>query len=72
MIANNKALEWKSSQEIINESDELTNQLAVSKADWKHQDLALNQVAYDDSTMPTPVCSCTGVLRQCYKWGNGG
>ena len=72
MIANNKALEWKSSQEIINESDELTKQLAVSKADWKPQDLALNQVAYDDSTMPAPVCSCTGVLRQCYKWGNGG
>ncbi|CAL5204940.1 unnamed protein product [Lathyrus oleraceus] len=72
MIANNKALEWKSSQEIINERDELTKQLAVSKADWKPQDLALNQVAYDDSTTPAPVCSCTGILRQCYKWGNGG
>ncbi|KAI5444529.1 hypothetical protein KIW84_012966 [Lathyrus oleraceus] len=68
MIANNKALEWKSSQEIINESDELNKQLVVSKADWKPQDLALNQVAYDDSTMPALVCSCTGVLRQCYKW----
>ncbi|ERN14459.1 hypothetical protein AMTR_s00185p00053620 [Amborella trichopoda] len=22
--------------------------------------------------MPIPVCSCTGVLQQCYKWGNGG
>ncbi|PIN01237.1 hypothetical protein CDL12_26263 [Handroanthus impetiginosus] len=22
--------------------------------------------------MPVPVCSCTGVLRPCYKWGNGG
>ncbi|XP_058725355.1 protein BASIC PENTACYSTEINE6 [Vicia villosa] len=72
MFANDKAHEWKSSQEIINESDDLNKQLAVSKADWKPQDLALNQVAYDDSTMPAPVCSCTGVLRQCYKWGNGG
>ncbi|KAI5390833.1 hypothetical protein KIW84_075932 [Lathyrus oleraceus] len=72
MIANNKAFEWKSSQEIISESDELTKQLAVSKADWKPQDLALNQVAYDDSTMPAPVCSCTGILRKCYEWGNGG
>ncbi|CAI8614444.1 unnamed protein product [Vicia faba] len=72
MFANDKALEWKNSQEIINESDDLKKQLVVSKADWKPQDLALNQVAYDDSTMPAPVCSCTGVLRQCYKWGNGG
>ncbi|KAG6588409.1 Protein BASIC PENTACYSTEINE4, partial [Cucurbita argyrosperma subsp. sororia] len=20
----------------------------------------------------TPICSCTGLARQCYKWGNGG
>ncbi|CAA0841198.1 Protein BASIC PENTACYSTEINE6 [Striga hermonthica] len=39
---------------------------------WKEQDLGLNQVAFDESTMPVPVCSCTGVLRPCYKWGNGG
>lgn len=72
MFANNKTLEWKSSQDIMNGGDDLNKQIAVSKADWKPQDLALNQVAYDDSTMPAPVCSCTGVLRQCYKWGNGG
>nr|KYP44827.1 hypothetical protein KK1_033633 [Cajanus cajan] len=52
--------------------DDLNKQLAVSKADWKGQDLGLNQVSYDESTMPAPVCSCTSVLRQCYKWGNGG
>ncbi|KAJ0246598.1 hypothetical protein HA466_0171090 [Hirschfeldia incana] len=39
-----------------------------SKSDWR----SLNQVVYDETTMPPPVCSCTGVLRQCYKWGNGG
>ncbi|KAF5796925.1 putative transcription factor GAGA-Binding-like family [Helianthus annuus] len=42
------------------------------KPEWKDQDLGLNQVAYDDTTMPIPVCSCTGVFRPCYKWGNGG
>ncbi|XP_027354256.1 protein BASIC PENTACYSTEINE6 isoform X1 [Abrus precatorius] len=67
-----KAHEWKSGQEMVNGGDDLNKQLAVSKADWKGQDLGLNQVAYDESTMPPPVCSCTGVLRQCYKWGNGG
>ncbi|KAF8110791.1 hypothetical protein N665_0079s0104 [Sinapis alba] len=44
-----------------------------SKSDWKSQEMVgLNQVVYDETTMPPPVCSCTGVLRQCYKWGNGG
>ncbi|KAA8531960.1 hypothetical protein F0562_006898 [Nyssa sinensis] len=35
-------------------------------------DSGLNQVDYDDSAMPLPVCSCTGVPQPCYKWGNGG
>ncbi|KAL6963773.1 GAGA binding protein-like [Sarracenia purpurea var. burkii] len=44
-----------------------------SKAEWDAQDLGLiNQVSFDESTMAPPVCSCTGVTRQCYKWGNGG
>ncbi|CAL5418413.1 unnamed protein product [Camellia sinensis] len=51
--------------------DDLDKQLGMSKPDWKDQDLGLNQVAFDDS-MPVPVCSCTGILRPCYKWGNGG
>lgn len=49
----------------------------VSKYEFKSecdtQNLGLtNQINFDSSTMPTPVCSCTGVQRQCYKWGNGG
>ncbi|XP_059654049.1 protein BASIC PENTACYSTEINE4-like [Cornus florida] len=44
-----------------------------SKAEWDSQDFDLmNQVNFDDSTMPVPFCSCTGERRQCYKWGNGG
>ncbi|XP_071692817.1 protein BASIC PENTACYSTEINE6 [Rutidosis leptorrhynchoides] len=39
---------------------------------WKDQDHGLNQLSFDDTTMPIPVCSCTGVFRPCYKWGNGG
>ncbi|KAK1305900.1 Protein BASIC PENTACYSTEINE7 [Acorus calamus] len=26
----------------------------------------------DFSHVPTPICSCTGVAHQCYKWGAGG
>lgn len=44
-----------------------------SKAEWDAQELGLmNQVTFDESTMPIPVCSCTGIARQCYKWGSGG
>lgn len=44
-----------------------------SKAEWDAQDLScINQINFDESTMPIPVCTCTGVARQCYKWGNGG
>ncbi|KAF3446748.1 hypothetical protein FNV43_RR11928 [Rhamnella rubrinervis] len=67
-----KSHEWKGGHDIVGGGDDLNKQLVVSKSDWKGQDLGLNQVAYDESTMPAPVCSCTGVLRQCYKWGNGG
>lgn len=44
-----------------------------SKAEWDAQDLGLvSQINFDENTMPIPICSCTGVPRQCYKWGNGG
>ncbi|GMH16281.1 hypothetical protein Nepgr_018122 [Nepenthes gracilis] len=39
---------------------------------WVGQDLGLNQVNFDESIMPAPGCSCTGILRHCYKWGSGG
>ncbi|XP_031124778.1 protein BASIC PENTACYSTEINE6-like isoform X3 [Ipomoea triloba] len=67
-----KMQEWKGTQEIGGASDDLNRQLGMSRPDWKDQDLGLNQVSFDESTMPVPVCSCTGVLRPCYKWGNGG
>ncbi|KAI9201687.1 hypothetical protein LWI28_027437 [Acer negundo] len=67
-----KTNEWKSAHDLEAGDDDVNKQLVVSKTDWKGQVLGLNQVTFDESTMPAPVCSCTGVLRQCYKWGNGG
>ncbi|KAJ6399566.1 hypothetical protein OIU77_020177 [Salix suchowensis] len=68
-----KSNEWKDGGEGMNGGgDDLNKQLEASKSDWKGQDLGLNQVAFDETTMPAPVCSCTGFFRQCYKWGNGG
>ncbi|KAJ3672492.1 hypothetical protein LUZ60_007213 [Juncus effusus] len=53
-------------------SSDSVNLVTKTVNDWKGQDLGLNQVTFDESTMPVPVCSCTGKYRQCYKWGNGG
>ncbi|CAA6655905.1 unnamed protein product [Spirodela intermedia] len=52
--------------------EDLNKEVSAMKHEWKNQDLGLNHVAYDETTMPAPVCSCTGTLHQCYKWGNGG
>ncbi|KAJ0445443.1 putative transcription factor GAGA-Binding-like family [Helianthus annuus] len=38
---------------------------------WKDE-LGLNQVNFDETAMPVPVCSCTGVPQPCYRWGSGG
>lgn len=52
------------------------NQAPMSKKhrkEWKVEDLGgLNEVMFDESSMPIPVCSCTGRYQPCYKWGNGG
>lgn len=32
----------------------------------------LNGPKFDFSKVPSPVCSCTGIARVCYKWGAGG
>ncbi|KAL3840245.1 hypothetical protein ACJIZ3_024836 [Penstemon smallii] len=64
--------EWGSDPDMGNCSDDLNKEAIALKPDWKDQDMGLNQVVFDETTMPVPVCSCTGALRPCYKWGNGG
>lgn len=44
----------------------------VKREKEEGDEMGLNQVAFHGNTMPVPVCSCTGILRSCYKWGNGG
>lgn len=43
----------------------------LKQEEWKDQ-LGLNRVSFDESAMPVPVCSCTGVPQPCYRWGSGG
>ncbi|KAL0914169.1 hypothetical protein M5K25_017679 [Dendrobium thyrsiflorum] len=63
--------QWRGS--VIGGGEDLNKQAIVTKHhEWKGQDLGLNLVTFDESTMPPPACSCTGKLQQCYKWGSGG
>jgi hypothetical protein len=70
VLLKTKKTNWKNGG--LSGAGEDSARASVSKNEWKDQDLGLNQVSYDESTMPAPTCSCTGELRQCYKWGNGG
>lgn len=55
--------------------EDLNKQIVThgSKSGWDAQDVDLmEQINFDEATIPTPICTCTGVPRQCYKGGKGG
>lgn len=72
----NKAISSRSPRKTKKVAKDLDRQPGTEvkkcKSEWNGQDVGLNVVNFDETTMPAPVCSCTGVPRQCYKWGNGG
>lgn len=46
--------------------------ISTGKREKKSQDIIVDGSMLDFSNVPVPVCSCTGVPRQCYRWGAGG
>ncbi|CAM8999067.1 unnamed protein product [Rhodiola kirilowii] len=38
----------------------------------KNVDVVINGIDMDISSLPIPVCTCTGSPQQCYRWGCGG
>ncbi|KAG8364396.1 hypothetical protein BUALT_Bualt19G0124500 [Buddleja alternifolia] len=71
----NKNGTMKSTKKAKKMGEDLNRRITTdgSKAEWDAQDFgSMDQIHFDESTMPGPICSCTGVARQCYKWGNGG
>ncbi|KAK4768172.1 hypothetical protein SAY87_003313 [Trapa incisa] len=38
----------------------------------KTTEVMINGINMDISSIPIPVCSCTGIPQQCYRWGSGG
>ncbi|XP_047971965.1 protein BASIC PENTACYSTEINE6-like [Salvia hispanica] len=57
---------WSNEHGLDSDEEYLDKQVS-----WK-DNLGLNQINFDESAMPVPVCSCTGSPQPCYRWGNGG
>lgn len=45
---------------------------STGKREKRNQDDTFEGTILDFSGVPAPVCSCTGVPHQCYRWGAGG
>lgn len=43
-----------------------------AKTSKRNVELVINGVDMDITGIPIPVCSCTGIPQQCYRWGCGG
>jgi len=48
------------------------NTVQRAKPAKKSVDVVINGIDMDISGIPIPVCSCTGIPQQCYRWGCGG
>ncbi|ONK71541.1 uncharacterized protein A4U43_C04F9700 [Asparagus officinalis] len=46
--------------------------ISTGKREKRNQDATIEGTTQDFSGVPAPVCTCTGVSRQCYRWGSGG
>ncbi|MQM14958.1 hypothetical protein Taro_047891 [Colocasia esculenta] len=46
--------------------------VSTGKREKRNTDIALRGIEFDFSGVPAPLCSCTGVPRQCYRWGAAG
>ncbi|XP_016499158.2 protein BASIC PENTACYSTEINE2-like [Nicotiana tabacum] len=51
---------------------ESTPSVPRARAPRKSAEVVINGITMDISVIPIPVCSCTGVAQQCYRWGCGG
>ncbi|XP_039001396.1 protein BASIC PENTACYSTEINE7-like isoform X2 [Hibiscus syriacus] len=43
-----------------------------AKREKNNLNVDLDRTKFDFSGVPSPICSCTGVARVCYKWGASG
>lgn len=52
--------------------DENAASVLRARVPKKTAEIVINGIDMDISSIPIPVCSCTGAPQQCYRWGSGG
>lgn len=52
--------------------DENAHSVQRARSVKKTTEIVINGIDLDISSIPIPVCSCTGAPQQCYRWGSGG
>ncbi|OIW16063.1 hypothetical protein TanjilG_04598 [Lupinus angustifolius] len=52
--------------------DERAPSVQRARVPKKSVEIVINGIDMDISSIPIPVCSCTGTPQQCYRWGSGG
>ncbi|KAF9623469.1 hypothetical protein IFM89_003053 [Coptis chinensis] len=52
--------------------DTINSSVQRARPGRKNTALVINGIDVDISGIPIPVCSCTGIPQQCYRWGCGG
>ncbi|OIW03373.1 hypothetical protein TanjilG_31820 [Lupinus angustifolius] len=52
--------------------DENTTSVQRARTIKRSAEIVINGIDMDLSSIPIPVCSCTGAPQQCYRWGSGG
>nr|GEV80071.1 hypothetical protein [Tanacetum cinerariifolium] len=71
-VANPKQPRAKKPRKVSSVPKENGNPSGRSKTVKRSMDVVINGIDMDISGIPIPVCSCTGVQQQCYRWGCGG
>lgn len=52
--------------------DENCRSVQRARTPKKTTEIVINGIGMNVSSIPIPVCSCTGTPQQCYRWGSGG
>ncbi|CAL9129426.1 unnamed protein product [Musa textilis] len=58
-------------QEMVGGKKDL-NEVPMMTDTWRNCNLGFDEFSVNELSVPAPVCSCTGKLRQCYRWGDFG
>lgn len=67
-----KPLKPKQPKKKASSKKEKAPNMPEAKREKRNINIDIDSINFDLSGIPSPICSCTGMARVCYKWGAGG